>query len=284
MVNTSFTREDYERAADAIRAQSGGRPKIGFILGSGLSALADEVNDAVSIAYESIPNFPRTTVEGHVGRLVLGTLENQSVILMQGRFHHYEGFSMQQVTFPIRVLQLLGIETLIVTNAAGGINQSYQVGELMLITDHIGLLNMTGMNPLRGANDDSFGPRFPGMTQVYDRGLRAVALSVAKSEGIPLHQGVYVSISGPSFETPAELRFLQTIGGDAVGMSTAPEATVARHAGVRVLGISGITNIAILDPDDDREASHEEVLEAGKEIGPRLMTLIRGILCRLDGK
>ena len=283
-MSTSFTREDYEQAADAIRAQSGSRPRIGVILGSGLNALADEVSDAVSIAYESIPNFPRTTVEGHVGRLISGTLEGQSVILMQGRLHHYEGFSMQQVTFPIRVMQLLGIEILIVTNAGGGINQSYRVGDLMLIVDHIGFLNMTGMNPLRGENEESFGPRFPGMTQVYDHELRTLALSVAESEGVPLQQGVYVGISGPSFETPAELRFLRTIGGDAVGMSTVPEVTVARHAGVRVLGISGITNIAILDSDDDREASHEEVLEAGLEIGPRLMTLIRGVLRQMDNK
>jgi len=280
-VSNIFTRQQYDEAVQAIQTHSAGRPRVGIILGSGLSALANEVDDAISIPYEEIPHFPLPTVEGHAGRLVLGQLEGVPVVLMQGRIHHYEGFSMPQVTFPVRVMLLLGIDTLIVTNAAGGIDQSFQVGDLMLITDHIGFLNMAGSNPLHGPNDESFGPRFPGMTQVYDRTLRSLALSEAERHEIPMHQGVYVGLSGPSFETPAELRFLQAVGGDAVGMSTVPEATVARHAGVRVLGISGITNVAILDPDEDREANHEEVLEAGKVIGPRLLTLVRGILRRL---
>lgn len=266
-----------------IRARHTGRPRIGIILGSGLGALADQVEEGLSIAYADIPHFPRPTVEGHSGRLVFGNLQGQPVVLMQGRLHHYEGFSMPEVTFPVRVMHALGIEILIVTNAAGGIRQSFRVGDLMLITDHIGFLNMTGMNPLRGPNDESLGPRFPGMAQVYDRELRALALSEAAVSGIPLHQGVYVGLSGPSFETPAELRFLQAVGCDAVGMSTVPEVTVARHAGIRVLGISGITNVAILDPDEDREANHEEVLEAGKVIGPRLIALVGGVLRRLAG-
>jgi len=282
VVSSRFTPEQYDQAVQVIQSRVVVRPRIGIILGSGLSALANQVDDGVSIPYEEIPHFPLPTVEGHAGRLVLGYLENRSVVLMQGRIHHYEGFSMPQVTFPVRVMSRLGIEILIVTNAAGGINQSFRVGDLMLITDHIGFMNMTGKNPLRGPNDESFGPRFPGMTQTYDRVLRSLALTEAAQHDIPVHQGVYVGLSGPSFETPAELRFLQAIGGDAVGMSTVPEVTVARHAGVRVLGVSGITNVAILDPDEEREANHEEVLEAGKVIGPRLLTLVRGVLRRLD--
>lgn len=277
-----FEAQDYQRAVETIRARCGLRPRIGIILGSGLGALADEVEEACAIPYEAIPGFPRPTVAGHAGRLILGRLEGQPAVLMQGRFHHYEGFSTQEVAFPVRVMSLLGIEILIVTNAAGGINQSFRVGDLMLIVDHIGLLNMAGANPLRGPNDERFGPRFPDMTHVYDRRLRALALEEAARQDIPLRQGVYVGLSGPSFETPAELRFLRAVGCDAVGMSTIPEVTVARHAGLRVLGISGITNIAILDPEEDREASHEEVLRAGKTIGPRLMALIRGVLRRLD--
>ena len=278
-----FTRELYERAADVVRAQLRGCLRVGLILGSGLNPMAEGVEDAIKIPYEQIPNFPRTTVEGHAGRLVLGTIEGQPVVLMQGRAHYYEGVSMQTATFPVRVMQVLGIEILIVTNAAGGINPAFRVGDLMLIADHIGLASMVGLNPLRGPNDASFGPRFPDMTRAYDPALRALALRVAEENGIALRQGVYVGLAGPSFETPAELRFLRTIGADAVGMSTVPEVTVARHGGTRVLGISGISNIAILDPTIQDETTHEEVLIAGREMGPRLMTLIRGVLRRLDG-
>jgi purine-nucleoside phosphorylase len=280
-VTTRITRDTYERAADIIRTQYSSRPRIGLILGSGLNAVADIVNDVTSIPYDRIPNFPWTTVEGHIGRLVFGTLEGQSVVLMQGRTHYYEGVSMQQIAFPVRVLQVLGIEMLIVTNAAGAINQSFQVGDLMLIVDHIGLSNMAGLNPLRGPNDPTFGPRFPDMTRAYDPELRSVALQVAEETGIPLRQGIYAGVAGPSFETPAELRFLRAIGADAVGMSTVPEVIVARHCGLRVIGISGISNIAILDPSENRQASHEEVLIAGKQVSPRLITLICGILRRL---
>jgi len=275
-------RDDYERAADIIRTQYGAQLRVGIILGSGVNALADDVSDAVTIPYERISNFPRTTVEGHVGRLVLGTFEGHSVVFMQGRTHYYEGASMQHITFPIRVLRILGIEALIVTNAAGGINQSFHVGDLMVIVDHIGLVNMTGLNPLRGLNDATFGPRFPDMTRAYDPALVALACRVAHDNGIPIHQGVYAGVAGPSFETPAELRFLRAIGADAVGMSTVPEVTVAHHAGIRVLGISGISNVAILDAREGGEASHREVLEAGYQISPRLMKLIRGVLRGLD--
>jgi purine-nucleoside phosphorylase len=277
----SFTHDQYEQAADFLRGRLSLRPRVGLILGSGLNDLADEMHGAAAISYADIPHFPRPTVPGHVGRLLGGTLEGQPALLMQGRVHYYEGASMQQVTFPVRVMRLLGVETLIVTNAAGGLNQTFHVGDLMLITDHIGLVNMTGLNPLHGPNDEAFGPRFPDMTRAYDPTLRALALRVAEEEGILLRQGVYVGLAGPSFETPAELRFLRAIGGDAVGMSTVPEVTVARHAGIRVLGISGISNIAIFDPAEERQASHEEVLEAGKSMGPRLLRLIRGVLRRL---
>lgn len=281
-MTTYFTRQDCEKVAEQIRARFSSRPRVGLILGSGLNALADEVKDGVSIPYKELPHFPTPTVEGHVGRVVLGTLEGQRVMVMQGRAHYYEGVPMHQLTFPVRVMHVLGVEILIVTNAAGGINPAFQVGDLMLITDHIGLLNLTGLNPLHGPNDPAFGPRFPDMTRAYDPELRALAWQVAKENGIPIHQGVYVGVSGPSFETPAELRFLRAIGADAVGMSTVPEVTVARHAGIRVLGISGISNVAILDPSEQRQASHEEVLIAGKKTGPRLMTLIRGVLRRLN--
>ena len=281
-MNELLSHEQYERAANVIRGRLGGHPRVAVVLGSGLNPVAEQVGDAVSIPYQEVPGFPRATVEGHAGRLIHGTLEGRSVVFMQGRAHYYEGVSMQQVTFPVRVMRLLGIETLIVTNAAGGINPSFRVGDLMLITDHIGLANMVGLNPLTGPNDPAFGPRFPDMTCAYDAGLRALALRAAEEEGSILQQGVYVGLAGPSFETPAELRFLRSIGGDAVGMSTVPEVTVARHAGMRVLGVSGISNIAIQDTDTKREATHAEVLEAGRELGPRLSVLIRGVLRRLE--
>jgi len=275
------TRGHFERAADIIRTQFSGQPRIAIILGSGLHVLAEQVEDAVFIPYDKIPNFPVTTVAGHEGRLIFGTLEGHEVLLMQGRAHYYEGWSLQQVTFPIRVMQSLGVETLIATNAAGALNATFNVGDLMLITDHIGLLNLAGLNPLRGANDDTLGPRFPDMAHAYDRELQALARQAAAENDIPLHAGVYASVAGPSFETPAELRFLRLIGADAVGMSTVPEVTVARHAGMRVLGISGLSNMAIFDTMEDREASHQEVLEAGEKAGPRLITLLRAVLRRL---
>ncbi len=277
-----LTYADYQRAAEFLRPRLRRPPRVGLILGSGLNALADEVQDAVAISYSDIPGFPLPSVQGHVGRLLFGTLEGQPVVFMQGRVHYYEGASMQQIVLPVRVMRLLGVEILIVTNAAGGVNQSFHVGDLMLITDHIGLMNMTGLNPLRGPNSEEFGLRFPDMTRAYDRDLRALALRVAHEQGLVLQQGIYVGLAGPSFETPAELRFLQAMGGDAVGMSTVPEVTIARHAGMRVLGISGISNIVILNPNTEDTTTHEEVLVAGREMGPRLLALLRGILCRLD--
>ncbi|MGQ9489250.1 MAG: purine-nucleoside phosphorylase [Anaerolineae bacterium] len=282
MAHNAFTRAHYREAANAIRARTGHRPTVGLILGSGLNALADEVLDADRVPYSAIPHFPRPSVEGHVGQLVIGQLTGRPVAILQGRVHAYEGYSLQEVTFPVRVLGELGVRTLLVTNAAGGLNPAFRAGDLMLIVDHIGLMAMTGGNPLWGPNDDSLGPRFPAMNKAYDPALRKLALKVAADLGIELRQGVYVGLGGPTFETPAEVRFLRLIGGDACGMSTVPEVIVARHMGLRVLGISGISNVAIADPEAEEEANHEEVLMAGRIMVPKLMALLRGVLAQLE--
>jgi len=278
----TLLRKEYEAAAAVIQERITLKPQLGLILGSGLGELADRVENATIIPYEEIPNYPMGSVVGHVGRLVVGTIEGQSVLVMQGRTHFYEGITMQQVGFPVRVMQMLGIHTLIVTNAAGGLNPAFKAGELMLIKDHISLPAMAGQNPLMGKNDDSLGPRFTPMTRPYDKTLRDLALQVAQSENITLHQGVYVNLSGPAFETPAEIRMLRLWGGDAVGMSTAPEVMVARHAGMRVLGFSSITNEAIDDVDSSAVVSHEEVLEVGKHIVPNLIRLLQGVLRQIS--
>jgi purine-nucleoside phosphorylase len=275
-----LTPAQFEEAAAAVRAQTRHRPAVGLVLGSGLGALAEAVQDADRIPADSIPHWPRSTVQGHVGRLVIGMLEGQAVLVQQGRAHHYEGLSMQRVTLPVRVMQLLGLHTVILTNAAGGINPAYRPGDLMLLTDHLNFMGMAGHSPLRGPNVEAWGPRFPDMSQVYDRELRGLALEAAQASGLALHQGVYVCLGGPSFETPADLRFLRLAGADAVGMSTVPEASVARHGGLRVLAISGISNAANLD--GDTVTTHEEVLAAGKAIVPKLTTIIRGVLRRLS--
>lgn len=275
-----YTRRDYEAAADYIAGRIPLRPQVGVILGSGLNPLAEAVESAHALAYSDIPGFPTTTVDGHVGRLIGGLLEGVPVWVMQGRVHYYEGYTMQQVAFPVRVMQVMGIQALLVTNAAGGLNPAFRVGDLMLIRDHINLMGMAGLSPLRGPNDPTLGPRFPDMSQAYDPQLRRLAWEVAEEHRIPIHEGVYVGLAGPSFETPADLRFLRLIGGDAVGMSTVPEVTVARHGGIRVLGVSGISNVARMEAESAGETSHEEVLAAGQQIVPRLTTLIRGILAR----
>lgn len=271
------TRTQIEEAVQYIRRQTRYQPEFGLILGSGLGALADAIEDADVIPFGDIPHFPVSSVKGHAGRMVLGRLEGRSVLVMQGRVHYYEGFSMGQVTFPVRIMQLLGLHTLIVTNAAGGLNTAFHAGDVMLITDHINLIGMAGLNPLRGPNDDSLGTRFPDMSQAYDAGLRDVALRVAAAAGITLQQGVYMCLAGPSFESPADIKFLRLIGADAVGMSTVPETITARHGGMRVLGFSGISN-ALPAPGITVETTHEEVLEAGRAIVPKLTTLIRGVL------
>jgi purine-nucleoside phosphorylase len=277
----NYTRELYQAAADFIHSRSRYRPQVGLILGSGLNPLAEAVEAADRIPYDQIPHFPKPTVEGHVGRLVLGRLEGRQVAVMQGRVHFYEGYPIQQVVFPVRAMQALGIKTLIVTNAAGGLNPSFHPGDLMLIRDHLNMMGMTGNNPLFGPNDPTLGPRFPDMSQAYDPTLRRMARQVAEREGIPLHEGVYAGLAGPSFETPAEIRFLRLIGADAVGMSTVPEVIVARHGGLRVLGLSGISNVALTEAVAGQETSHEEVLATGQQVVPRLTALIRGVLAQL---
>ncbi len=270
-----------DSVVDIIRKASSLQPRIGLILGSGLAQVVEHGLDVDAvIPYEDLPHWPVTSVLGHPGRLFLGHWAGQPVMLMQGRAHYYEGYTMAQVTLPIRVMQRMGVEILIVTNAAGGLNPDFEPGDLMLIQDHINLVGMAGLSPLRGPNLEVFGPRFPSMRNAYDPALRALAQEVAQELGdIPLHQGVYVGLAGPQFETPAELKFLRAIGGDAVGMSTVAEVTVARHGGTRVLGISGISNKAVWD--EDLEPTHEEVLEAGRIMVPRMARLIEGVLRRL---
>lgn len=274
----TYQQSEYEGAMALIRQRTDFQPAIGLVLGSGLGSLADTLGDRVVIPYADIPGWPRSTVHGHSGQLVLGTLEGRAVVAQQGRAHFYEGYSAQQITFPIRVMKLLGVDTVILTNAAGGLNPAYKVGDLMLLNDHINFVGMAGNNPLTGPNDESFGPRFIGMAQTYDRDLRRLAHRVADDAGITLYEGVYVCLAGPNFETPAEIRMLRTIGGDAVGMSTAHEVVVARHAGLRVMAYSGITNVAIDSVDTALEANHEEVLEAGTVLVPRLTTILKGVL------
>lgn len=271
-----FSLSQIDEAADAIRKRTSHLPKVALILGSGLGGLADAIDHPDIIPYQEIPHWYRSTVEGHAGRLVIGILESKPVMVMQGRSHYYEGVTIAQIGFPVRVMQRLGIEILIVTNAAGAINPEYAPGELMLINDHIALMAMAGLNPLRGFNINEFGPRFPDMSQAYDRELLALARKVAGEGKISYQEGVYICLAGPSFETPADLRFLRVIGADAVGMSTVPEVIVARHGGIRVLGISGISNKANLD--GNTMTSHKEVLEAGKVLVPKLTAVISGVL------
>jgi len=277
------TRETVIEAVEYIRSHTRHKPEVGVVLGSGLSALADRVADADVISYDDIPHFVPSTVPGHVGRLVVGVLGGVRVLLMQGRTHFYEGYSTAQVSLPVRVMQYLGVGALIVTNAAGGIHPEFASGDLMVINDHINLVGMAGQNPLRGPNEADFGVRFPSMAPAYDPALVTLAEEVAREQGITLRRGVYVMVAGPSYETPAEIRFLRTIGADAVGMSTVPEVVVARHAGMRVLGISLISNVAI-DALEKAQgmATHEEVLEAGRRAVPALIALVEGILTRLS--
>jgi len=251
-------------------------PQVGLVLGSGLGVLAEEITDPVILPYEDIPDFPVSTVESHAGRLILGELGGVPVLTMQGRFHYYEGYSMDKVTFPIRVMQSLGIKKLIVTNAAGGINLTFEPGTIMLITDHI---NLMGTNPLIGENLAQFGPRFPDMTRAYSPELRALVKSVAEDLNIQIKEGIYAAVTGPSYETPAEIRFLRTIGADAVGMSTVPEVIVANHGGMKVLGISCITNMAAGVTGES--LSHDEVIETANRVREYLRLLLLGILSKL---
>lgn len=267
-----------EEARSAIAARGGAQPEVGLILGSGLGDLADRMEGAVRIPYGEIPHFPVSTVEGHAGRLVIGRLGGRRVVAMQGRVHYYEGYSMQQITFPVRVMKALGCRTLVVTCASGGLNPSFQAGDLMLITDHI---NLMGEDPLRGPNPAGLGPRFPAMVDAYTPALREVALQVAAEQGFKLQQGVYSPISGPSYNTSAELRMLQRLGSDAVGMSTVPEVMVAAHMGMQVVGVACITDMAL--PDQPVHLTHEEVMATAERTKPRFQGLILGLLDRLGG-
>lgn len=266
-----------QEATAFIQKQLSEKPRVGLILGSGLGMLADEIENPVKIKYDVIPGFPVSTVEGHAGQLVIGELEGVSVIAMQGRFHFYEGYGLDAVTFPVRVMKQLGVEKLFVTNAAGGVNEAFEPGNLMLITDHI---NNTGQNPLMGPNDNEQGVRFPDLSQAYDRNLQALAKDVAKELSLDLKTGVYVWNTGPSYETPAEIKMLQKVGGDAVGMSTVPEVIVARHVGLDVLGISCISNMAagILD----QPLNHEEVIETTEKVREDFLRFVKTILSKVN--
>ncbi len=274
---------DYTPALTAIREKIGAfQPTIGLVLGSGLGTLANELENAIVVADADIPGYPASTVQGHSGNLVFGQLEGQDVVVQQGRAHLYEGYTPQQVTFPIRLMTQLGVNTLILTNAAGGINADFDAGDIMLVNDHIYFAGLAGMNPLIGPNDDAIGPRFLGMAQTYDRGLRQTALDIAFEAGETLRRGVYACITGPHFETPAEIRMFRTLGADAIGMSTVHEVVVARHAGLRVMAFSSITNVAIDEIDTTRETSHIEVMEMGAVIVPKLAKIVRGVVRKIN--
>jgi purine-nucleoside phosphorylase len=273
-----------KEAADALRARLGGRePKLGLILGSGLGDLANDVTNAVKVSYDELPHFPVSTVEGHAGQFVVGELEGKTVIVMQGRFHFYEGYPMRKVVFPVYVMKLLGVTSLVVTNAAGGMNRNFEAGDLMLISDHI---NLTGDNPLIGANDPRLGVRFPDMSTAYDAEYRALARRLSADvggsdgEALRLVEGVYCGISGPAYMTPAELMMLARVGGDAVGMSTVGETVAARHAGLRVLGISCITDMAI--GEELEPLTHEQVVSVANRTKPKFMTLVRSFVREVE--
>lgn len=268
--------EQIQEAKAWIQANSSHQPVIGLILGSGLGDLADEIEEADVISYTDIPHFPESTVEGHAGQLVLGRLAGKTVVAMRGRFHYYEGYSQQEVVFPVYVMKALGVKMLIATNACGGMNADFQAGDLMVIDDH---LNMTGSNPLIGPNDARLGVRFPDMSDAYDKELIHLTHRVAQKQGLSLQQGVYAAISGPAYMTPAELVMLRNLGGDTVGMSTAPEVIAARHCRLRCLGISCITDMAIgeaLEP-----LTHEQVVEVANRTKPRFIRLVKGIVAEV---
>lgn len=269
----AHTRAAAQLAAAAVRERIRTPPEVAIILGTGLGALAREIERPVTLEYAEIPAFPLSTVESHAGRLIGGTLAGKPVIAMQGRFHLYEGYTAQQVSFPVRVMRELGARTLVVSNASGGLHGDWTPGDLMLIADH---LNLLGDNPLIGPNDDALGPRFPDMSAPYDAGLRARAREVARKNGITLREGVYAAVSGPSFETRAEYRMLQTLGADAVGMSTVPEVIVAVHGGMRVLGISMITDLC--EPASLEPVTAERIIATAAQAEPRLTALVRGVL------
>jgi purine-nucleoside phosphorylase len=269
--------EHYQEAAGSISERIGKKPVIGMVLGSGLGVMAEEITEGITIPYSEILHFPESTVEGHAGEMVIGALEGKTVLALKGRFHYYEGYNMERVVFPIRVMKILGIENLLVTNAAGGVNTTFKAGELMVINDHI---KMFTESPLRGPNNEKFGTRFNDMTEAYSKELRGIAKSAAKDLGLTLHEGVYAFMGGPSYETPAEIRMLRLLGADAVGMSTVPEVIAASHSGMKVLGLSCITNMAagILD----QQLNHTEVMETSVRARGAFISLVREILKRWE--
>jgi purine-nucleoside phosphorylase len=273
-ISTLYARA--EQAARTIRSRTELKPQLALILGSGLGGFADEFVEAVAIPYGEIPGFATSTAEGHAGRLVIGKVGTVPVVAMQGRVHFYEGYSLEEVTFPIRVFKLLGVKRLVLTNAAGGIDIELNQGALMVISDH---LNLMGVNPLRGANDERFGPRFPDLSEAYSRKLQEQAVDEAHKLGVDLRRGIYAALAGPSYETPAEIHMLRGLGADAVGMSTVPETIVARHMGIDVLGISCITNMAA--GISDEPINHAEVMETGRRVRETFTKLLRGIISRL---
>lgn len=276
--------EECKTTADWLLSNTQVRPTVGIVCGSGLGGLAEMIKDPQIFKYSDIPNFPRSTVHGHAGRLVFGTLKGKPCVCMQGRFHLYEGYPIQKITLPMRVFKLMGVETMIMTNAAGGLNQDYKVGDIMIIKDHINMPGFSGVNPLSGPNDDRFGLRFPCMSDAYDRKLRKLAHDVAAELGYSdfLREGVYCVLGGPSFETIAECRMLHRIGADAVGMSTVHEVIVARHAGMRCFALSLISNRAVMDYDSEEKANHEEVLETGKLRAEQMEKLVSTIVAQLE--
>ena len=271
--------ERAEHAARIIRARMKVEPRVGVVLGSGLGAFADEFEEAVSIPYQEIPGFGRSTAEGHAGQLVIGKIEQVPLLAMKGRLHYYEGYSLEEVTFPIRTFKLLGLKTIILTNASGGINVQLSPGTLMVITDH---MNLMSANPLRGPNDERFGPRFPDMSAVYSPELQEIVMEEAREINLDVRRGVYVALAGPSYETPAEIHLMRNFGADAVGMSTVPEAIVARHMDLEVLGISCITNVAA--GVSDEPINHEDVMATGLRVSATFGQLLKRVVVRLNNR
>ncbi len=268
--------DDMQATADFLKKRTGFSPEVGIILGSGLGGLVKEIAIEHQIPYEEIPNFPVSTVEGHSGKLIFGKLGGKSVVAMQGRFHYYEGYSMQQCTFPVRVMKFLGIKNLLVSNASGGVNLSFKVGDLMILTDHI---NLFPTNPLMGRNNSDLGPRFPDMSEAYSKELVKKAEAIAARNGIKIQKGVYAGLSGPCFETPAEYRYIRAIGGDAVGMSTVPEVIVARHGGIPCFAISIITDMGVGDEAGD--VSHEDVIHVANNAEPKMTLIMKELIAAL---
>jgi len=266
-----------QQTVDFIKSQTDAKPKVGIILGSGLNALGEDIQVKKTLLYKDIPNFSISTVEGHAGKLLFGNIEQVEVMAMQGRFHYYEGYTMADITFPIRVMKALGVDVLVLSNASGGMNPTYNVGDIVIITDHI---NFFPDNPLRGKNEDSLGERFPDMSEVYTKDLITLAEQSAVENGIDCKKGVYVGVSGPTFETPAEYRMFRNMGGDCVGMSTVPEAIVARHSGMRCIAFSVITDLGIAGMVT--KVSHHEILKAANEAEPKLRQIVKGLVLRID--